>query len=44
MLKRILKHLDNRRKWNRTKRFLRDRARCRCLVGLLYTNGVLRQI
>ncbi|WP_281416906.1 hypothetical protein [Geoanaerobacter pelophilus] len=44
MLKRILKHLAARREWNRTKRLLNDRARSRCLVSLLYANGVLRQI
>ncbi|WP_265551237.1 hypothetical protein [Trichlorobacter lovleyi] len=43
MFKRVLKHLDNRRKWNRTKRFMREHAYYdgRMTVGLL-ASGALR--
>jgi len=41
--KRVLKHLENRRKWNRTKRFMREHAYYdgRMTVGLL-SSGTLR--
>ncbi len=43
MFKRVLKHLDNRRKWNRTKRWMREHAYAsdRMTVGLL-ASGSLR--
>ena len=44
MFRKFLRHLDARRKWTRTRRWMRNRARSRCLVSLLYCNGVLRQI
>lgn len=41
--KRIIQHLENRRKWNRTKRFMREHAYYdgRMTVGLL-ASGALR--
>lgn len=44
MLNRILQHLEARREFNRTKRFLRERALSRCLVPLLLGNGSLRRM
>lgn len=41
MFKKLLKHLENRRKYNRFKRSLAERARSRCLVGLLLRSGAL---
>lgn len=43
MFKRIIKHLDNRRKWNRTKRWMQEHAytSCRLSVGLM-SSGALR--
>ena len=41
ILKRILKHLEGRRKWNRTRRWMRQRAEGRLIVEL-YSSGVLR--
>jgi len=41
-IKRIIKHLDNRRKWNRTKRWMQEHAYPgRMVVGLL-ASGALR--
>ncbi|NJD38747.1 MAG: hypothetical protein FIA89_10585 [Geobacter sp.] len=43
MLKRIIKHLENRRKWNRTKRWMQEHAynSGRMTVGLM-ASGTLR--
>ena len=43
MFKRVLKHIENRRKWNRTKRWMREHAYTsdRMTVGLL-ASGTLR--
>lgn len=41
MFKNLMKHLESRRKYNRFKRSLAERARSRCLVGLLLGNGAL---
>ena len=43
MIKRILKHLESRRKWNRTRRFLRDRATSRLLTGLLASGALSKR-
>lgn len=42
IVKRIVKHLEARRKWNRTKRWMRERAEGRLVVGL-YCNGMVRR-
>ncbi len=41
MFKAIAKHIEARRKYNRFKRQLSERATSRCLVGLLLGNGAL---
>ena len=41
-VKRVLKHIENRRKWNRTKRWMADRAQSRMIVSL-YSTGALRR-
>lgn len=41
MLRQILKHLESRRKYNRFKRSLAERATSRCLINLLAANGAL---
>lgn len=41
-IKRILKHLEIRRRWNRTKREMRERAEGRLIVAL-YGNGMIRR-
>ena len=41
MLKRLFNHLNERREFNRTKRFLRYRCNCRLTIAL-YTMGALR--
>jgi len=43
MFKRIFKHIENRRKWNRTKRWMQEHAytSCRLSVGLM-SSGALR--
>lgn len=42
IFKSILKHLENRRKWNRTKRWMQDHAYSgRMTVGLM-ASGALR--
>ena len=35
MLKAILKHLENRRKWNRTRAWMRQQATSRAVIGLV---------
>lgn len=42
MFKRIVKHLENRRKFNRTKRWMRERAYPGRLVVGLCNSGALR--
>jgi len=44
MLKGLLQHIEARRKWNRTRRWMREHARSRCLIGLLLANGTLRKL
>jgi len=43
LFRRILKHLENRRKWNRTRRWMREHAYTsdRMAVGLM-ASGALR--
>jgi len=41
LIKRILLHLECRRRWNRTRREMRRRAEGRLIVGL-YSSGALR--
>lgn len=40
-LKQILQHIEGRRRWNRTRREMRDRAEGRLVVGLI-SSGALR--
>lgn len=40
--KRIQRHLVARRKWNRTRRWMRDRANSRLIVSL-YSNSMIRR-
>jgi hypothetical protein len=42
IVKRVLKHLEARRKWNRMKRLMRDRAEGRLIISL-YGNGMIRR-
>lgn len=42
MLKEIFKRIESRRKWNRTRRFLQERAQSRLIVGL-YASGALKK-
>ncbi|MFZ2948073.1 MAG: hypothetical protein WA003_01190 [Desulfuromonadaceae bacterium] len=41
-IRRILAYLESRRKWNRTKRLLRERAEGELAVAL-YGNGMVRK-
>jgi len=43
-IRRILAHLESRRKWNRTKRLLRERAEGRLIVALYGTGMVRRRV
>lgn len=42
VFRKILRHLEARRKWNRTKRWMRERAEGRLIVSL-YSNGMVRR-
>lgn len=42
IIKRVLKHLEGRRKWNRTKRWMSERANSRLIIGL-YASGALKR-
>ena len=44
IIKRILKHLESRRKWNRTKREMRERAEGRLVVALHSTGMIRRRV
>ena len=40
MIKKILQAMENRRKWNRTKRFLQARTTSRLIVSLISTGAL----
>jgi len=44
MFRRWLKHREARRQWNKTRQWMREHARSRCLIGLLYANGTLKKL
>lgn len=40
MFEKLLKHLENRRKWNRTRAWMNEQATGRAIIGLVRSGAV----